>query len=157
MAMKEGDVKELKTLAADPEKRPAVVRDCGELIDQEVRSKKGLSGAAVKAAYSLVKAVKPNIIQSSVESLLDEFTDALDAYYARYQEEGESGTLEDYMAGRRSDVAESMLSVTDKRAQRSTHKTLVKAYQKLRPKGKVHVELAVPAVGRMLDKHVATL
>ena len=40
--------------------RPKVVADCGKLIEEEVDSKGGLSGFAVKAAFAVVKAVKPD-------------------------------------------------------------------------------------------------
>jgi hypothetical protein len=54
-------------------------------------------------------------------------------------------------------MAEALLSITDQRARRASNKTMVKAYNKLRPKGKVHVEAATPGIGRVLDKHVGRL
>ena len=44
----------------DPKKKPAIVADCCTLIDEEVSSKGGLSGLAVKAGYAAVKGVKPD-------------------------------------------------------------------------------------------------
>lgn len=149
-------MKDLNTLLQQP-KRLEVIVDCVQLIDSEVKSKKGFGGAAVKAAYALVKAIKPKIIGESVDGLLDEFTEALQPYYQRYQEESSAASLETWLNERPSDVAESLLSITDRRADRAKNKTMVKAYKKLRPKGKVHVEQAVPGIGRVLDKHVVSL
>lgn len=144
-------------LAKNPDMRPHVVTDCVTLIDQQIKSKKGLTGMAVKTAYGLVKALKPSMIEKSVGSLLNAFTEQLQVYYHRYQEEGFNGSLEQYLSARASDVAESLLQITDRRASLSSNKTAVKAYNKLRPKGKEHVEIAVPEIGRLLDKHVVNL
>lgn len=150
-------MKELKTLTADPQKRPALIADCVELVETEVKSKGGLGGMAVKAAFAVVKAVKPRILEESVDGLLDDFAVQLQPLYEKYQQEGSLGTLEAYFGPRSGDVAERLLSITDARAERAKNKTLAKAYQKLRPKGKVHVEQAAPGVGRVLDKHVGAL
>ena len=44
-----------------PGNRPKVIADCVQLINEEVDSKGGLTGLAVKGAYALVKAVKPGL------------------------------------------------------------------------------------------------
>jgi hypothetical protein len=150
-------VKQLKTLTEDPNKRQVLIADCVQLINDEVKSKKGISGAAVKTAFAMVKALRPRILEDSVDGLLDEFAAALQPYYEQYQESGESGRLETYLQNRSSEVAESLLGITDRRAETSSHKTLVKAYMKLRPKGKVHVEQAAPGIGRVLDKNVTSI
>lgn len=150
-------MKDLRNLVNEETRRGAVIVDCVELINAEVKSKKGLSGVAVKAAFAVVKAIKPKILEESVDSLLDDFVDAVQPFYRRHQEEGSADTLESYLSRQASEVAESLLAITDKRAERASNKTLVKAYFKLRPKGKVHVEQATPGIGRVLDKHVAAL
>jgi hypothetical protein len=149
-------VKQIEDLTKPP-RRAEVIKDCGDLVESEVRSKKGISGALVKAAFATVKAFKPTIVTDAMDGLIDEFIDALKPYYVRHEEEGSAGTLESYLGSRTSEAADSLLAITDRRAERSSHKTLVKAYHSLRPKGKVHVEQAIPAVGRLLDKHVASL
>jgi len=150
-------VKDLNHLINDALKRKAVIEDCVALIQAEVKSKSGLTGMAVKTAFAIVTAIKPTILEESVDGLLDEFVAAAQPFYTSFQEAGEPGTLEQFLSNQRSAVAEGLLTITDKRAERSRHTTLVKAYQKLRPKGKVHVEEAVPGIGRLLDKHVKAL
>ncbi|MFH1130477.1 MAG: hypothetical protein V1754_04020 [Pseudomonadota bacterium] len=150
-------MKQLSNLVGDAKKREGMVADCVQLVESEVRSKTGVSGFAVKAAFGLVKAIKPGILETTVDSLLDEFVEAIQSFYEQYQQQGEQGTLEAFLSGRANDMAEALLQITDRRAQRSSSKTMVKAYGKLRPKGKVHVEQAAPGVGRVLDKHVGSL
>lgn len=150
-------MKQLNDLVEDPAKREKIINDCVVLIDEEVASKRGLSGAAVKAAYMVVKKIKPGIIRESVDNLCGDFVGAVQPVYEKYQEEGEKGTLESYFRPRASEVAEALLGVTDRRADRASNKTMVKAYKRLRPKGKQHVEASAPGVGRMLDKSVGSL
>ena len=150
-------MKQLKDLVEDPTKREKIINDCVVLIDEEVASKRGFSGAAVKAAYMVVKKIKPGIIRESVDNLCEEFIGEAQPFYEKYQEAGEKGTLEQYFRPRASDVAEALLGVTDRRAERASNKTMVKAYKRLRPKGKQHVEAAAPGVGRMLDKSIGSL
>ena len=150
-------MKDLKTLIDTPEKRTAIVKECAQLIDGEVRKKTGFSGMAVKTTYKIFKTLKPGVVEDSVEVLLDEFVDALNGFYQSYQEAGGAGTLGAYLAGRADDVAEKLLAITDVRAQRTSMKTVANLYNKLRPKAKVHVVQAVPAVGQLLDRHVGSL
>ncbi len=151
-------MKELKNLVTDPARREGIVKDCVELINSEVHGKSGLSGMAVRAAYAVVKAFKPRMVESTVDALLDEFTVELQPIYAHYQEEGSPGTLEGYFAAPRSaDVAEKLLVITDRRAEKTSHKTIAKTYFKLRPKAKEHVGQSAPGIGKILDKYVGAI
>ena len=150
-------MKDLKNIIGDQAKRTAVIADCVDLVNAEVKSKTGLGGLAVKAAFAVVKAIKPHILEESVDNMLDEFVDRLQPLYAKYQDDGSSGTLEAYLGARASDTADALLAITDRRAERAKNRTLANAYYKLRPKGKTHVEQAAPGVGRVLDKHVPAL
>ncbi len=150
-------MKDLKNLVSEPAKRQAVITDCVRLVEAEVKSKTGLGGMAVKAAFAVVKAVRPRILEDSVDGLLDEFVAVLQPFYERYQEEGSPGTMEAYLGARASEAADQLLSITDRRAEKTKHKTLAKAYYQLRPKGKIHVEQATPGVGRVLDQHLPSL
>ncbi len=153
----ETEVKQLKALIEDPTPRRAVIMDCVDVIDAEVRSHRGLAGIAVKTAYTVVKAVKPGIVAESLDSLIDDFVGQLQPHYEAYQEADDPGTLETFFRGRSDAVAESLLRATDRRAERASNKTIIKAYRKLRPKGKEHVLVAVPRVGALLDRHTANL
>lgn len=133
----------------DPATRPDLVQACVRLIEDEVGSKGGLKGLAIKTAFKTVKAFKPGIIPDVVNVLIDEFVEKLEPSYAEFQDAG--GTDFGTWIVQRSDAtAETLLSITDRRADGSRHKTLVKAYRKLRPQGKNHVMTAMPRIGDML-------
>jgi hypothetical protein len=136
-----------------PGNRPKVVSDCVQLINEEVDSKGGLTGLAVKGAYALVKAVKPGFVAEAVDHMLDDFVKRLEPFWADAQAKNEPvGPL---MNARAAEVADALLTISDERAQRSKNGTLRKAYDKLRPTGKKHVEAAVPRIGRLVAKHAS--
>ena len=141
----------LKEILTAPGRRPEVIADCVTVIDQEVASKGGLTGLAVKAAYATVKAIKPGIIPHAVDDLLDEFAEKLEPFQGQALEA--SQPVDEYVVGHDGEVAEALLSVTDARAKKSKHATIRKAYEKLRPSGKKHVMEAMPRVGRLLKKY----
>ncbi|MHB8419315.1 MAG: DUF6918 family protein [Myxococcales bacterium] len=134
-----------------PAARPQVVADCVRLVDEEVASKSGISGLAIKGAYAVVKAVKGGIIPEVIDGLLPSFAEKLEPTYQAWLA-GE-GPLPEYLGARAPQVAEALLAITDERAQQSKNPTLRKAYEKLRPTGKKNVEQAVPRLGRLLATH----
>jgi len=136
-----------------PGNRPKVIADCATLIQEEVDAKSGLSGLAVKAAFAVVKAVKPGFINEAVDHMLDDFVKRLEPFWTDAQAKNEPvGPL---MSGRAPEVADALLSISDERAGRARNQTLKKAYEKLRPTGKKHVEAAVPRVGRLIGKYAS--
>ncbi len=138
-----------------PAVRPQVIADCVVLIDEEVSSKSGLSGLAIKGAFAVVKAVKHGIVPEVVDSLLPGFAEKLEPIYAAWvASTGEP--LPSYFQKRSGDVAEALLSITDDRSRKTQNATFRKAYEKLRPTGKNHVEQAVPRLGKLLEKHAGT-
>jgi len=134
-----------------PGNRPKVVADAVRVIDEEVDSKGGLSGLAVKGAYALVKAVKPGFVSEAVDSMLDDFVKRLEPFYAAAQAKNEP--VGPSMNARAGEVSEALLAISDERAARAKNGTLKKAYEKLRPTGKKHVEAAVPRIGRLIGKY----
>jgi hypothetical protein len=136
-----------------PGTRPKVIADCVQLINEEVDSKGGLTGLAVKGAFALVKAVKPGFVNEAVDHMLDDFVTRLEPFYAEALAKNEPvGPL---MNAKAPQVADALLAISDERAQKSTNGNLKKAYEKLRPTGKKHVEQAVPRVGRLIQKYAS--
>jgi Family of unknown function (DUF6918) len=143
----------LKEILTVPGTRPKVVADCATLVQEEVDSKGGLSGLAIKAAYAVVKAVKPGFIPESIDHMLDDFAGRLEPYWADAQAKNEPvGAL---MNSRASAVADSLLAISDERAARAKNQAAKKAYEKLRPTGKKNVEAAVPRLGRLIAKYTS--
>lgn len=139
-----------------PPARERVVAECCTLIDEEVKSKGGLSGVAVKGAYALVKAVKPKFVGEVVDGLLDEWIGKLEPFYASWQTNGSKPPLPDYLASRGPEVAEALLEVTDGKAQHAKNAGVKKMYLKMRPSAKKHVEEALPRLGRLVERQVNT-
>jgi hypothetical protein len=144
---------DLMTLLGAPDRRPAVIDDCCKVLDQEVADKGGLSGVAIKAAFNLLKGVKPGFVREVVDALLDDFLKALDPLY---QEAVEGGiTPGEHLRSKSDAVAEALLAVTDARIQRAERAVIKKTYDRLRPTAKKHVEAAAPRLGALLDRHTA--
>jgi hypothetical protein len=134
-----------------PEKRSEMVDACAQLLDREVSSKGGLGGLAVKAAYKVFKSFKPGAARDAVDGLFDDFVDALEPFHQEYEQEHPTGTFGAHLKSRTGRVAEALVQVTDRRAERSRHKNLVKAYQKLRGSAVRNVEAAVPGLADLMD------
>jgi hypothetical protein len=142
-------------LLSDRNKRPRLLSDCERLIEDEVGSKGGLSGLAIKAAYKVVCAVKPGVIRESMDGLLDDFVKRLEPFYEAHRKNGgEPRAFGDSLNPKKGEVADALLGITDDRARRAKNETLKSAYNKLRPQAKKHVEEAIPRVGRTLSPHL---
>ena len=133
--------------------RQHVIDDTAELIDDEVQSKSGLSGMALKGGYGAVKKLRPNMIQRAVDHLLDDFTEALDPLYQEFLEDDDVETFEVYLQDHDDRATDDLLGITDERAEESDQKTLRKVYFKLRGQAESHVKEALPGVGRLIDEY----
>lgn len=145
--------RDLKTLLGTEPKRPLVVSDCVALIDAQVKAKRGLSGIAIKGAYTTVKTIKKGMVPEVIEALLDDWLDKLQRYHDDWAQLG-GGSLSGYLTARSDEVAEDLLTVTDQRAENTKHRTAAKAYQKIRGSAKANVVEAVPELGRVVEKHL---
>lgn len=143
----------LSEILLDPARRPVVVTDLEELVDEEVSDSSGVSGAVVKTGYATVKKLKPGIVGSAVDRMLGEFSTALEPYYADYRSSADDD-FGAYLAARPG-AADALLGVADARADRSESEGLKKVYAKLRPTGRKNVEHALPRLGRLIHKHAA--
>jgi hypothetical protein len=142
----------LKDILSRPGARPQVIRDCEQVIEEEVASK-GLAGIAIKAAYAVVKAIKPGFIPEVIDGLLDDFADRLDPLYQAAKAKNEP--LAPYFNARAGEAAEALLGITDERARRAKNQVVKAAYEKMRPMAKKHTEAAIPRVAKMIAKHDA--
>ena len=143
----------LKASLLDSDRRPQVVTDLVDFVDREVAGKSGLSGGIIKTGYAAVKKVKPGFIRHAVDSMLDDFTDALEPYWAAYRAQPAAGGFGAYLAGRPQEVSNALLAVTDRRAERSSRGSVTSVYGKLRPKGQDNVIEALPRLGELVERH----
>ena len=140
----------------DPDVHPQVIEGCLQLIESEVASKSGLSGAAVKAGYKVVKTLKPGMIKEAVTKLLPEFATALQPMYeksgAPEAGDGSGQVFSEYLLANQDQAADALLGVTDRKAQGAKNKTLQKTYERLRGGAKAHVTAAIPGLSRTLGR-----
>ena len=66
---------------------------------------------------------------------------------------GTAGTFGGHMRTRDSEVAEALVQVTDRRAEKTKHNSLRKWYKKLRGSAKRNVQEAVPGLGDLVDRY----
>jgi hypothetical protein len=129
-----------------PPVREVVITDCVNLIDSQVKAK----GFMMKTAYATIKTVKAKFIPEVVDTMLDEWLGKLQPHYDKWSV-AKTGTFADYVTARSEDVAEDLLSVTDARAQKTSHGTVKKLYSKMRDSAKTNVVEAVPALAKLLE------
>lgn len=131
------------------DRRPAVIEDCVALIDAQVKQK----GFIMKSAYATIKAIKRGFVPEVVDSLLDDWLGKLQPHYDKWAA-AKTSSLTDFMVARSDDVAEDLLSVTDERAEKTSHTTAKKMYLKMRDGAKKNVVEAIPDLAKMIEKHL---
>lgn len=143
----------LNSVLKIPEKRKSVVKDAVELLENEVKSKSGLSGAFLRTGYGVVKAFRPNYVEHVMESTIDSFAEAIEPFHATYREKPESDSFEPVLMANKKEAAGRMLAIADKRAEHMESSSILKIYQKLRPTAEQYVIDALPGLAKLIDKH----
>lgn len=133
-----------------PTVRPAVARDLADVVDSEVSGKRGLSGAAVKTAYSAAK--KKVDIAQTLDENMEQVTAIFNPYWEQFGGQGDFGA---YLKGRQDEVAADIMKIADARAQATSREQIAKMYGSFRGKGEDMIKEALPAVGACLQKHAA--
>lgn len=141
----------LKELAQEGGKRAEVVADACKVLDLEVADKSGLSGMAIKAGYRLIQGVKPGFVPHVVDDLLDDFLEALDPIYQEAVSSGKNPG--EHLKANSPRMADALLAITDRRAEKAQRAAIKGMYDKLRPTAKKHVEAAAPRLADLLQKH----
>ncbi len=136
-----------------PEKRDELVDECCGLLEEQVSKKKGIRGFAVKTGFTLLKSIKPGVVREIIDGLLDDFIEALDELYQQQQNNASKQSFTDFMKANPHQIAEQLVGVTDRRAEKSRNTALKKGYEKLRGHAVHSVEEAVPSLADLLDRH----
>ena len=130
--------------------RPQVIADCIALIDAQVKQK----GFVIKSAYAMIKGIKKSFVPDTVNTLLDDWLGKLQPHYDKWAVQ-KTTTFSDYVVSRSDEVAEDLLSVTDARAEKTTHTTAKKMYMRMREGAKKNVIEAIPELSTLISKHLA--
>lgn len=139
-------------------KRPQIIADTVIVLEQEIAKKKGVGGFAVKQGFNIVKKLESGRkLEKIIDKLLPSFVDAIEPYHQSFTSEAVNDGLSfaAFLSQRDADVANSLLAVTDAKRDRVETKIIGKTYDKLRNSALKHVTEAVPAVGQMIEKHIA--
>ena len=94
----------LHEMLLTPDVQPQVVADVQALVEQELASKGGISGTAVKVAYKAVTAFAPGYYQETIESMLPDMADQLQPFWADFTASG-GAEFGDYLAKRPEEVS----------------------------------------------------
>lgn len=141
----------LSDLLQDTATRASLVDACAQLIDEQVATKGGLGGVAIKTTYGLVKGVGPGYIPGAVGRLLPDMLTALDPIWSEGLQAGDPVA---HLSVQSIRTADSLLSVTDARIASSSNGIVKTSYQRLRQSVKGDVEAAVPGLAQILADHV---
>ena len=144
----------LQEILLAPDTQPKVLDDCYELIQQEVSDLSGISGTAIKLGYKTVATFMPNHIRYLLEQLVPGLVEQLQPYWADFHAAGGSD-FGDYLTKRGDEVSQSLLTVTDARAERSDRPTIIKAYRSVRNSAGKHIQAALPRLGDLVTKYAA--
>lgn len=126
------------------ERRGEAVQALSRVIDEEVATKRGLTGTAVRAAYAAVRRLDRGVVPRAVDELLPHFAAVLDGYWSE-------GDLAGELQAHANDVADALLGVTDDEARNGPHVALAVIYHTLRPHAVPHVRQALPRLGRAVS------
>lgn len=142
----------LREIMLAPQTQPSVIRDALALVEEQISDKSGISGTAVKLAYKSVVAFSPGHIQYMAEQLMPAMLEKLQPYWEHFQVSG-GGVFGDYLAKNGEQVSESLLEVTDARAEGSGRPVVVKAYKTVRGGAAKNVLAALPDLGALVQKY----
>ncbi|MGB0680279.1 MAG: DUF6918 family protein, partial [Polyangiales bacterium] len=102
--------------------------------------------------YKVVKGIKPGFVPGVIHDLLPEFAAALDPF--QHQAATGGSNAERFLPAHAGRVADALLAITDAKAGKSKSGLVTGTYRKLRPTAKKHVEVALPRLGRLIDRYV---
>ena len=139
----------VEQLGKEPVREP-VIAECCDLIDNQVKQK----GFMLKTAYATIKAIKKRFIPEVVDNMLDDWLSKIQPHYEKWQSSAQGTSFSDYIIARSDEVAEALLSVTDQRAENTSHTTAKKMYHRMRDSAKKNVVEAIPDLAKMIEKRL---
>lgn len=144
---------DLMALLGDPAMRARVLKEGAALVDAEVAKRSGLAAMALKAGYAAVKAIRPDIIEASLDKLLPAFAPALQPFVDQALDRS-GGSVASYFGAHAETIAEALLGVTDAKASNAENPVLKRTYAALRGQAHKQTTQSMPAVGAWLEGYV---
>lgn len=122
--------------------------DCRTLIVDQIKRR----GMTLRTAVRVVHKIKPNIVDRIVDEQMPDLLHELEPFYAAYNE-SETPDFATYLIAREGQVADAILDVADRRAERLHSATIRSAYQRIRGRGRREVLAAVPELATVIARH----
>lgn len=135
----------------DPAKRPQVVQSLSTVIDQEVESKSGLGGMALKTAFASAKKMKEGIVPKGTDAMLPDIASALEPFWNAKGDQD----FGSYLSSRSGEVADALLAVADAKAESPDNAAIAKLYKPIRGKARGYVEEALPRLAGAITPFVS--
>lgn len=137
----------------EPSKRPAVIADLAQFVNNTVSSQSGITGMALKGAVAAAKKIDSNIVEKGMSRLLPDMLGEIEQIWQEF-EASPSTDFGAYVEPRSDDVTHSIMKVADKHAQSINVAALAKTYNSLRGKASKIIEPNVPDLARLLQRHM---
>lgn len=136
----------LSEILTTPEKAPAAVTTLSGVVQDEVQSKSGIGGMALKAGFAAATKIRPDLVPHAVERMLPDFAEKLDPYW---QGRG-AQPFGEHLRAHEAQATDALLAVTDERVEHA-RPAIGKIYSGLRPKAAAHVRDALPRLGAAIE------
>jgi hypothetical protein len=130
-----------------------IAEECAQLMDEQVATKKGISGLAIKTAYRALKGLGPGYISRALQGLLPQ---ALRAVEPMWEEGAQAGDPVTHLSQNREQTAEILLGVTDTKISNAQNKIVIAAYKQVRKFVKGDIEEAVPGLAKIIGNYANT-
>lgn len=132
----------------DPAVFPQLLEDSKALVADEIQKK----NMALRTGFNMVKKAKPNLIDRGMRELLPEFVDALEPFYASAEADPNT-QFRDHLLARKTEVADALLAVSDRRVADVDNRVVKSGYQRLRGRAQREVIAAMPGIAAVMSKH----
>lgn len=127
---------------------PHLLEDSKALVASEVEKK----NMALRTGFNMVQKAKPNLIDSAMRTLLPEFVDALEPFYAGAQADPDT-QFRDHLMARQTEVADALLAVSDRRVADVDNRVVKSGYKRLRGRAQREVVAAMPGIASVMSKY----
>ncbi|MFT4047518.1 MAG: hypothetical protein QM661_12610 [Solimonas sp.] len=142
-------MKSLNDILWSPLQREAFAADLAALVELQVANRGGLRGMAVRTGFTLLKAAKPDLLDSALRRNAPQFIAALEPLYESFRN-GREPDFAAFLQKHAVEARDALLGVADARAAQSANGALKSTYRKLRSSAESEIEAAIPALGRLI-------
>lgn len=133
------------------EKREALVAACVRCVEAHIAQRGGLRGVGLRAAFGVVRTLKPDALPRTFRTLTPEFLAAIEPLYQEFIRAG-GGDFSGFLIRNADRAIAAMLAIADVRAARSGNATLKSAYARLRSTAEAELRELLPTLAVPLGK-----